>query len=93
MSDEKPNTIRCGTHATRPVAVVCGHVLGDTDRVLGFVENSSDPTDLQGWCGDCEAMFVSEGAMTDAFLEYNAMKVVCDLCYARLKARHEAIDR
>jgi hypothetical protein len=38
-------------------------------------------------------MFVREGSMTDAFLEFNGMQVVCDLCYAGYKARHEEIDR
>ena len=27
------------------------------ERVVGFVENSSEPNDLQDWCEDCESMF------------------------------------
>lgn len=55
---------------------------------MGFVENSNDPDDLQAWCLECEKMFVREGSMTPAFLEFNSFVVVCVDCYAQLKARH-----
>jgi hypothetical protein len=89
MTDERPRTIRCGTHATRQVAVVCTHMLPDGDRVVGFVENCP----LQAWCDACEQTFLREGSMTEAFLAFNDMKVVCDLCYARYRQQHSAIDR
>jgi len=87
MNEPTP-TILCGTHGTRTAAVVCGHMVSATDRVLGFVENSYDPDDLQAWCDDCERAFLEEGEMTPAFQRSHAMKVVCDLCYARLRERH-----
>jgi hypothetical protein len=46
--------------------------------VAGFVENSSDPDDLQAWCAACEELFIREGEMTEAFRAFNDMKVVCD---------------
>src|SRR5579859_4367265 len=53
-----PNaTVDCGTHGTHPGAVVCRHLVEAKDRVVGFVENSSEPDDLQAWCDACEAMF------------------------------------
>jgi hypothetical protein len=73
-------------------AVICGHLLGDTDRVLGFVENSSDPEDLQGWCDDCERMYAQEGDRTPAFKAFHKMVVVCDRCYRRIRKRHTRSD-
>lgn len=82
-----PLLIKC-THGERPSAVVCGHLLNARDEVVGFVENSSDPTDLQAWCDSCEQFFLGEGDKTAKFVEYNQMALVCDLCYQNLKARH-----
>jgi len=79
--------INC-THGERPSAVVCGHMLSARDEVVGFVENSSDPADLQAWCRSCENFFLSEGDKTPKFVEVNRMTLVCDLCYQDLKARH-----
>lgn len=64
-------------------------MLEQSDRVLGFVENSSDPRGLQAWRGDCENMFLAEGDKTPAFREFNNMQIVCDSCYGLFKARHE----
>jgi len=86
----EPLLISC-CHGQRPSAVVCGHMLKTTDHVVGFVENSSDPTDLQAWCDACEKRFLSEGDKTPAFLEFNQMAVVCDICYSNLKDRHGGI--
>ena len=86
MSDD--NTVECDTHGKRTVTVVCGHLIRPTDSVLGFVENSSDPDDLQAWCSACETMFVREQEMTPAFLAFNDMCIVCDACYAQLKRLH-----
>jgi hypothetical protein len=85
---ERPATILCGTHGKRAAAVTCGHLLDDTDRVLGFMENSSDPTGLQAWCDGCEHVYQQEGELTPAFKQFHDLKVVCDLCYARLRERH-----
>jgi len=87
MSDQ-PLTIECGTHGRRRTGCVCGHLIGVTDVSLGFVENSSDPDNPQGWCDDCEKMFLRENGMTDVFLAFNDMAVVCVACYAQIKARH-----
>jgi hypothetical protein len=91
MSDEaEPLMVDCGPHGKRVAAIVCGHVLGPPTERLGFVENSSDPNDLQGWCSACEDAFLREGAMTEAFLAFNQAAVVCVDCYARFKAWHQS---
>jgi hypothetical protein len=82
------SAILCRTHGPQAAAVVCGHLLSETDRVLGFVENSSEPTDLQAWCDDCEQAYLREGGMTPAFKKFHDMKVVCQLCYAKARERH-----
>ncbi len=81
-------SISCSKHGTKTSAVVCRHHLDIRDREVGFVENSSDPDDLQAWCDLCEAKFLEEGDKTDAFLAFNRFAVVCIECYARLKRQH-----
>jgi hypothetical protein len=80
--------IQCSNHGERPSAVVCRHHIEVHDRSVGFIENSSDPSDLQGWCEDCEAEFLRQGGMTEAFRRFNAFAIVCVDCYASIKARH-----
>jgi len=62
------------------------------DKVVGFVENSADPGDLQAWCDDCEAMFLEEDDKTPRFEEFNDRVIVCDFCYAEMKARHSQAE-
>ena len=90
MSSTKPKPlgIDCAEHEQGIACVVCTHMVAARDAAVGFVENSSDPDDLQAWCDACEAMFLREDGMTEAFLEFNGMTVVCDTCYAKHKARH-----
>jgi len=84
-------TVKCGTHGERVAAIVCRHMLNSKDKAVGFVENSSDPSDLQAWCDECEAFFVQEDALTEAFKAFNDSAVVCDFCYASLKERHSGL--
>ncbi len=88
MADEKPLMVDCGSHGRRVAAVVCRHLVDEKDRKVGFVENSSEPNDLQAWCDDCEQLFLEEGEMTDRFREFNQMALVCVVCYAEIKGRH-----
>jgi hypothetical protein len=90
MTDSKPLMVTCDKHGVRAASTVCGHLIQPTDAVLGFVENSSEPDDLQAWCNACEQMFLREQALTDAFRKFNDMTIVCDACYARLKKEHSA---
>jgi hypothetical protein len=85
-----PLLISC-CHGQRPSAVICGHMLVQSDQMVGFVENSSDPTDLQAWCEACEQLFLNEGGKTPSFMEFNQMTLVCDICYSNLKDRHGGI--
>jgi hypothetical protein len=88
MTDGQPSTTTCDTHeTTHASAIVCGHMIG-SDRVLGFVENSTEPDDLQAWCNACEQMFLREQELSEAFREFCNFAVVCDACYARLKKQH-----
>ncbi len=92
MSANPSTTVKCDTHGNRTPAVVCRHMINARDEVVGFIENSSDPGDLQAWCDRCEAFFVSEGEMTEAFRKFNDFAVVCDFCYANFRARHSRPD-
>ncbi|RYG97614.1 MAG: hypothetical protein EON58_09330 [Alphaproteobacteria bacterium] len=88
MTATEPMMIHCGPHGDRISAVVCKHLLQGQLAPAGFVENSSDPNDLQAWCYLCEDKFQLEADMTDAFREFNGMAIVCVVCYAEAKARH-----
>ena len=80
--------ITCGPHGERISAVVCKHMLQSEPSPVGFIENNSDPNDLQAWCHLCEEEFQREGNMTDAFKSFNGMAVVCVVCYSEAHARH-----
>lgn len=80
--------VNCGPHGERVATVVCRHLLQGQPAPAGFIENSSDPNDLQAWCYLCEERFQAEGDMTDAFREFNGMTIVCVICYAEAKAHH-----
>ncbi len=88
MSDDQPLYVKCGSHGSRIAAAVCGHMVSIQDRRVGFIENSSDPNDFQAWCSDCDELFLSEGAMTEEFRRFNAMAVVCVVCYERYRQQH-----
>jgi hypothetical protein len=87
MSDDEPLYVDCGPHGKRVAAVVCCHML-ESDEPVGFVENSSDPDDLQAWCDKCEKMFLAEGDKTEAFEAYNDRAIICCVCYRQIKAFH-----
>ena len=80
--------VDCGTHGKRKSATVCGHFVRNNGQPLGFIENSSDPDDLQAWCYACEYVFSQEEKMTDYFKKFNDMAVVCVDCYQKYKVQH-----
>lgn len=88
MSDE-PLMIECDCHGKSVTAAVCGHLVNNRRQPLGFIENSSDPDDLQGWCYACEYMFLQEEDKTEAFREFCNHAVVCRECYEEIKAFHD----
>jgi len=79
--------VTCTEHDLEAWAIVCQHHL-ERGRKVGFVENSSDPDDLQAWCDLCEAKFLEEGNKTPAFRALNKACAVCLECYAGIKRRH-----
>ncbi len=87
MTDDLPLYVNCGPHGWRVAAVVCCHMV-DTDQVVGFVENSSEPLDLQAWCASCEEKFLAEGDKTPVFEAFNDRAIVCTVCYEELKRQH-----
>ena len=91
MPVDSPPNIDCESHGLQFAAVVCGQMLA-AGHGIGFVENSSDPSDLQAWCHACEALFLREDSKTETFLRFNKMTVVCADCYAEFKARELLIN-
>jgi hypothetical protein len=87
MPKRKSSYVKCEQHGKQVAAVVCGHMIDAADPI-GFVENSSDPEDLQAWCEKCEQFFLTEGEMTEAFVAFNDFAVVCGDCYQAFKEHH-----
>lgn len=85
MKDERLE-ITC-SHGKGIASIVCCHHLNLTHPV-GFIENSSDPYDLQAWCYACEFLFQQEEDMTSKFREFTNAKVVCEKCYENFKKIH-----
>jgi hypothetical protein len=84
----EPLLVDCGEHGQRTSAVVCRHLVKAAGDPLGFIENSSDPNDLQAWCHKCELVFEEEDGMTEKFREFNDMALVCVICYESSKEYH-----
>ncbi len=78
----------CTSHGRQVATVVCRHLLAQDGEKSGFIENSSDPHDLQAWCEACELKFAEEDGMTEDFKAFTDMKIVCTECYAEAKSRH-----
>jgi hypothetical protein len=85
MKDNKVE-IEC-KHGKGIASVICCHQLNSVDPV-GFIENSSDPDDLQAWCYACEYLFQQEGDKTERFNRFSNSRIVCEQCYEKFRSLH-----
>lgn len=90
MKSSESHTVNCNEHGSSIGTVICRHMLEAGNQSVGFIENSSDPEDLQAWCNRCEAMFLAEGDKTEAFVAFNNFAIVCTSCYAAFKTKHSS---
>ena len=88
MEEDELN-IDCETHGKRVAATLCRHLVNNNGTPLGFIENSSIPSDLQGWCYACEHVFLQEEDKTERFVNFTKMTLVCTECYSSIKASHD----
>ncbi len=88
MSEEDFHYVDCDQHGRGLAAIVCRHLCDEKKLSIGFFENSSEPGDKQAWCEKCEAFFLEQGEMTEAFKQFNDMALVCESCYEIIKSRH-----
>ena len=86
---EDVTEIECEKHGKSVACVVCSPLVNNEEDSLGFVENSSDRNDLQGWCYACEEMFLQEEEMTEQFKAFMGITIVCAECYDAIKVHHE----
>lgn len=77
-------------HGKEFASVICCHQLNSVEPV-GFIENSSDPDDLQAWCYACEYVYTQENDRTEKFKKFNNAKVICEKCYEKYKTIHSTI--
>jgi len=87
MSNE-PLKINCEKHGNFVAAAVCSHLVNNKAVALGFIENNSEPNDLQGWCYACEFVFLEEEDKTERFREFCNHSIVCSKCYQEIKEFH-----
>ena len=87
-SESGPLMVDCGEHGKRVSTVLCRHLSMRKGEPVGFIENCNDPNDLQAWCYKCESLFEEEGEMTEKFMEFNNMAIVCVVCYEKSKSYH-----
>lgn len=80
--------INCEKHGKASTATICSHLLKNNGAPLGFIENSSEPNDLQGWCYACEHVFLQEEDQTRTFMKFCNFSVVCTECYKNIKENH-----
>jgi len=85
--------INCHTHGRRPGAMICQHILSDNAPGREFVETSSDPEDLRGWCDLCEARFEEEGDLTAGFVDFCGAKLICDEHYKLFRSQLPAHEK
>ena len=86
--ENKELIIDCEEHGKTATATVCRHLVKNNGAPLGFIENSSEPDDLQGWCYACEHVFLNEEDKTEKFKEFCNFAVVCTVCYKNTKNEH-----
>jgi len=81
-------TLDCKKHGKSTATLVCRHLIENKKHPLGFIENNSDPDDLQAWCYACEYFFQQQEDMTDEFKVFSDVGVVCQKCYDIIKSKH-----
>ncbi|MBA6231501.1 MULTISPECIES: hypothetical protein [unclassified Colwellia] len=80
--------VNCECHGSSVAAVVCCHLANNNGHPIGFIENSDEPNDLQGWCLACEYLYDKELEMTEKFRAFTGISIVCTQCYYEIKAKH-----
>jgi hypothetical protein len=86
--DATPLLINCDHHGRCVAAAVCAHLVSNNGKPLGFVENNSDPDDLQAWCFACEFVFLREQDKTENFRKFCDHVMVCSKCYEDIRLAH-----
>ncbi|MCL2715966.1 MAG: hypothetical protein FWD68_15670 [Alphaproteobacteria bacterium] len=75
MSDQ-PDTeqteVTCHHHGRSRIASLCGHLVKNRGAALGFVENSNDPENRQGWCYACELVYLRRRRQNSAIPRLHA---------------------
>jgi len=94
MSNHSTTTspeVECEHHGCSRIASVCGHLVENRGRglPLGFVENSDDPENKQGWCYACELVYLQEEDKSARFRAFTHHTIVCFSCYDKIKKHHD----
>lgn len=90
--DEADRVVHCAEHGARSPAFVCHHLVAPATEARGFHQADVDPnrewTDLNGWCDECDRVYLAEQGWNDTSEGFAQIQLVCDACFFQLKARH-----
>jgi hypothetical protein len=91
---ESKEVVHCNLHGPQGPAYMCQHL--NLDEPIGFVEGY-DPDNLddllfQAWCAECDRALVVEGEWNDRSEAVAKPRLVCRVCYARMKILNEGSE-
>ena len=87
--------VECATHGKRRATFLCQHLIGGGEGLgfhCGYNSEAPDEVYPDAWCDACEQMLETEGEWTEHAMEAAGVKMVCDVCYEELRARHWVQD-
>jgi hypothetical protein len=97
MSEDR-RLVECVFHGPSDSAFICRHLVrARSGPLLGFHQAAIDPYnrewgDLNGWCDQCDEIYLAEGAWNDVSEGFAGITLVCSGCFFDMKARHGRSD-
>lgn len=92
--ESSERVVECPAHGKQGPAYVCRHL--NLDEPVGFVEGY-DPAHpvqelFQAWCSECDAVLEREGDWNERAEAFAGIRLVCRVCYGRMKSLNRGVD-
>jgi hypothetical protein len=93
MTESKARTVQCHEHGPVEAAYVCRHLVRQlrdpSPERIGFFKPDAGvgetPDELQGWCGDCDAVLRRVGEWNDESEAFAGVTLICSGCYEKVR--------
>lgn len=87
---EAVHRVSCEEHGTRPEAFVCQHLASGSGLGFhwGYRPEDPDATCPDAWCSECQAHVRAAGGWNEQTQALADIRLVCDLCYERIRERN-----